>query len=432
MSLKNDILSAYGTCDTIQSLTGLSLRPLFGRELLEFYAAVHPEQKAQEEFAREYLLMDPAVQREILSPFSSENPERRKKAIEDFFSRDSQIYPEFSWIDDHFRSQNPKFPPLNQKLLHSIYSTVSDENPKALEWMKEWKDFRQADAIRLEKEEEEEKQRSLQEKGKALEKDLAELHSLIGLEGVKNDIEDLCAMIQVGKLRKEQNLKMPPLARHLVFSGNPGTGKTTVARLIARLYKDLGVLSKGQLVECDRSSLVAGHVGQTALKTRDMVKKALGGVLFIDEAYALARESPNDFGQEAIAVLLKEMEDHREDLVVIAAGYPDNMEVFLNSNPGLRSRFSKFIYFENYSGRQLMEILEKMVRDAQYELSAEARTMMEGEFDHIAAHPPVGFANGRYVRNRLENAICRQARRIWRIQNPDCRTLSTLEAADFA
>ena len=182
-----------------------------------------------------------------------------------------------------------------------------------------------------------------------LEEVLQELDSLCGLERVKKDVKSLINLVKVQKLREEQGLPVAPMSLHLVFLGNPGTGKTTVARLLAKIYHAIGVLSKGQLVEVDRSGLVAGFVGQTAIKTGEVIQKALGGVLFIDEAYSLTgQDSPNDFGREAIEVLLKGMEDHRKDLIVIVAGYDELMEQFIHANPGLESRFNKYFYFEDY------------------------------------------------------------------------------------
>ena len=210
---------------------------------------------------------------------------------------------------------------------------------------------------------------------------LAELDALCGLERVKKDVKSLINLVKVQKLRQEQGLPVSPMSLHLVFLGNPGTGKTTVARLLARIYHAIGILSKGQLVEVDRSGLVAGFVGQTAIKTQEAVQKALGGVLFIDEAYALVnQENGNDFGREAIEVLLKNMEDHRDDLIVIAAGYSGLMEKFIHSNPGLESRFNKYFYFEDYTGPQLMEIFQSMCQKNGYVLSPEAAQWAEQDF----------------------------------------------------
>jgi SpoVK/Ycf46/Vps4 family AAA+-type ATPase len=187
---------------------------------------------------------------------------------------------------------------------------------------------------------------------------MAQLDALVGLENVKKDVKNLVNLMKVRKLRQENDLPVPPMSLHMVFMGNPGTGKTTVARLISSLYASIGVLSKGQLIEVDRSGLVAGYVGQTALKTQEVIKSALGGVLFIDEAYSLSSGGENDFGREAIETILKAMEDHRDDLVVIVAGYDEPMQKFLSSNPGLESRFNKYFYFQDYTGEQLMAIFK--------------------------------------------------------------------------
>ncbi|MBQ9347534.1 MAG: AAA family ATPase, partial [Oscillibacter sp.] len=185
-----------------------------------------------------------------------------------------------------------------------------------------------------------------------------ELDGYIGLERVKQEVRSLVNLVKVHQLRRENGLPEPELSLHMVFTGNPGTGKTTVARIMARIYKSLGILSKGQLVEVDRSGLVAGYVGQTALKTAKAVESALGGVLFIDEAYALNGKGDNDFGQEAIDTVLKAMEDHRDDLVVIVAGYDELMDAFIHSNPGLESRFNRFLHFDDYTEEELLKIFQ--------------------------------------------------------------------------
>lgn len=261
---------------------------------------------------------------------------------------------------------------------------------------------------------------------------LAELEGLCGLDQVKKDVKSLINLVKVRKLREENGLPVPPMSLHLVFMGNPGTGKTTVARLLAKIYHAIGVLSKGQLVEVDRSGLVAGFVGQTAIKTQEVVQKALGGVLFIDEAYALVnQENSNDFGHEAIEVLLKNMEDHRRDLIVIVAGYTNLMEKFIHSNPGLESRFNKYFFFDDYTGEQLMEIFRSMCRKNGYELSQQADEWAQKDFQVLYECRDENFGNARDVRNLFEKAVSRQADRISQLEAPDKQQLMQLLPEDL-
>ena len=257
---------------------------------------------------------------------------------------------------------------------------------------------------------------------------MAELDSYIGLGAVKEEVHNLINMVQVYKLRREHDLPTTDMSLHMVFTGNPGTGKTMMARMMARIYRSLGILSKGQLVEVDRSGLVAGYVGQTALKTQKVIEKAMGGVLFVDEAYALNGKSENDFGQEAIDTLLKAMEDHRDDLVVIVAGYTDLMDKFIHSNPGLESRFNRFLLFEDYSLDELMAIF-KMRCGKGYTLSPEAEPLVR---DYIAEESADGdgFGNARGVRNIFEHILVAQNNRLAKMESVTREDLMTLLPED--
>ena len=242
---------------------------------------------------------------------------------------------------------------------------------------------------------------------------LAELDSLIGLDGVKREVHSLINLIKVRKLREQHDLKVMDMSFHMVFTGNPGTGKTTVARLVARVYKQLGFLSQGQLIETDRSGLVAGYVGQTAGKVTEVVKSALGGILFIDEAYALARKGmDNDFGREAIDTLVKLMEDNRDDLVVIVAGYTDEMHDFLTSNPGLISRFNKYIDFPDYTDDELMAILAMNAKKQGYVIADDANQAVRGMLEGMSVSDRLDFGNARGMRNTLEKLVQEQANRL--------------------
>lgn len=266
----------------------------------------------------------------------------------------------------------------------------------------------------------------------SLEELMQEFDNLIGLSNLKKDIKNLVNLMKVRKLRIEQNLPVPPISFHLVFTGNPGTGKTTVARLVAKIYQSLGVISKGQLVEVDRSGLVAGYVGQTAIKVKEVVEKSLGGVLFIDEAYSLtSSNNDRDYGKEAIETLLKCMEDYRNDFVVIVAGYPTEMEEFLNSNPGLKSRFNKFFEFKDYDALNLQSILEKMCEEGGYQLTEEANAYAASLFQFLVSKKTKNFGNGRVVRNIFEKIISYQANRVVEIANPSIQELSLIERSDM-
>ena len=258
---------------------------------------------------------------------------------------------------------------------------------------------------------------------------LAELDGYIGLQTVKEEVHNLINMASVYQLRRQHDLPTTDMSLHLVFTGNPGTGKTMMARMMARIYRSLDILSRGQLVEVDRSGLVAGYVGQTAIKTQKVIEKAMGGVLFIDEAYALNGRSENDFGQEAIDTLLKAMEDHRDDLVVIVAGYDGLMEKFIQSNPGLESRFNRYLHFDDYTLDEMLEIFKMQCRKSQYTLSPDAEQDVK-DFIYDENADGVMFGNARGVRNLFEQILTAQANRLAKMESFTKDDLMTLTRDD--
>jgi len=267
----------------------------------------------------------------------------------------------------------------------------------------------------------------------SLDEVIAELNELIGLKNIKEEIKTLINFLKIQKIREEKGLATQDRALHSVFMGPPGTGKTTIARLVGRIYKHLGFLKRGHLVETDRAGLVAGYIGQTALKVDEIVKTALDGVLFIDEAYALSRggEDKRDFGNEAIEALLKRMEDHRKQLVVIVAGYPDEMETFIKSNPGLQSRFNRYYFFNHYSPEELVQIFKLFASKADFKLDEEAEEKLLFIFEKVCKDRPFNFGNARVSRNLFEKCIERQANRIVGIAPLTEDILITLTEADI-
>jgi hypothetical protein len=258
---------------------------------------------------------------------------------------------------------------------------------------------------------------------------LAELDGLVGLTNVKTEVRRLTSMLQVQQLRAERGLPTMETSKHLVFTGNPGTGKTTVARLLSQIYRAVGVVSKGHLVETDRSKLVAGYVGQTAIKTNDTLTASLGGMCLIDEAYALARGGENDFGREAIDTLVKFMEDHRDDLAIVAAGYTEEMADLIDTNPGLKSRFTRTVTFPDYSTDELVTIFVRLGDKQHYFCSDDALSEVRRVVD--AEPRSRGFGNARFVRNLFESAVTMQAMRLAPLSDPSDEQLTTLTADDI-
>jgi hypothetical protein len=265
---------------------------------------------------------------------------------------------------------------------------------------------------------------------RTLEELIAELDTLIGLESVKAEVRELADFIHIQSLRRTVGLPTQDVSYHLVFTGNPGTGKTTVARLFSKILGTLGVVSKGHLLEVERSQLVGGYVGQTAPKVRERVEEALGGVLFIDEAYSLTSRGEQDFGKEAVDTLVKLMEDHREDLVVVVAGYPGPMAEFLGSNPGISSRFRRTLHFDDFSDDELIAIFEKICADGGYELTSAAEEMLRGRLAATERGP--GFGNARLIRNWYEDALARQASRLVASGETGIEALRVLTDADVS
>lgn len=267
---------------------------------------------------------------------------------------------------------------------------------------------------------------------RSLQELLGELDALVGLETVKEKVRDLIAYQKVQKLRRENDLNITKNTLHLAFTGNPGTGKTTVARIVGRIYKQIGLLSKGHFVEVSRTDLIAGYQGQTALKVKSVIEKARGGVLFIDEAYSITENDHSDsYGRECLTELTKALEDYRDDLVVIVAGYTDPMDKFFESNPGLKSRFNTFIEFPDYGAEDLELILLSVCKSSDYTLTDETRTKIRAYLEDVVSNRDKNFPNGRLARNLYDDLVMNHARRVVNMQAPTREDLQTIISDDF-
>lgn len=272
----------------------------------------------------------------------------------------------------------------------------------------------------------------VEEDTRTLQELLDELNALIGLEKVKNKVQELIIYQKVQKIRREKNLYSTKNTLHLAFTGNPGTGKTTVARIVGRIYKRIGLLSRGHFVEVSRTDLIAGYQGQTALKVKKVIEEAKGGVLFIDEAYSITENDNSDsYGKECLTELTKALEDYREDLVVIVAGYTEPMNKFFSSNPGLKSRFNTFIEFDDYNPTELNKILASMCKNNDYSLDERLKEKIYLYFEQQSLEKDKNFANGRLVRNLYDDLVMNHAKRVINIANPDREELSIIKVEDF-
>ena len=333
------------------------------------------------------------------------------------------------------KERNEKYLDLLYDFANVVASMDGDVEPKEAEFLNHILELKKLDytseneeeTLHEEAKETEQADTTSSEKQEAIK----ELDELIGLGRVKKDIQTLTNFIKIQQKREEQGLKSSSLSYHCVFTGNPGTGKTTVARIVAGIYKELGVLKKGHLIETDRAGLVAEYVGQTAVKTNKIIDSALDGVLFIDEAYSLVGGGESDYGKEAIATLLKRMEDDRDRLVVILAGYTADMRRFIDSNPGLQSRFNRYIEFPDYNAEELLQIFEVNMRKYDYHFGDGAKEVLQQYLENAVANKDANFGNGRFVRNVFEKALERQANRLASESNLTTERLSAIEKEDI-
>ena len=319
----------------------------------------------------------------------------------------------------------------NGRFVRNLFEAAVERQATRLANLSDGKPLTKEQLTTLTLEDVDEKLQTLDHEEVTVEQALKELDQLIGMKNVKEEVRKIAEFVQISKEREDAGMKNAQLSYHCVFTGNPGTGKTTVARILAKIYKALGVIDKGHLVETDRSGLVAEYVGQTVVKTNKLIDEALGGVLFIDEAYTLVQGGPNDYGNEAIATLLKRMEDDRDRLIVIVAGYPEEMNKFIDANPGLQSRFTRYLYFPDYTNAELADMFRMYAKRSHYVLSEEFDSHLVAAMQYLTKNRDKNFGNGRFARNLFEKAIERQATRLTTLSERTPEMLKTLELKDI-
>ncbi len=342
----------------------------------------------------------------------------------------------FKYLESLFYLNNLELePPIKEKIRHSIEILIIDYFTLIVNIDNEISDIEKTKYEEIKKilhlDYNSIKENTIEEipNDKNLETALKELEELVGLADIKNEVKSLINFAKVNEIRKAKGLPMVSLSLHSVFFGPPGTGKTTIARLISNAFKGLGILKKGHLIETDRSQLVAGYIGQTAIKTKEVLESALDGILFIDEAYSLS--SDDDFGKEAIDTILKYMEDYRDRIIVIVAGYENEMDTFINSNPGLKSRFNKYFNFPNYSGSELLEILLRITAKNKFNISDEAKNKLLFVINDAIFSEGQQFGNARYIRNLYEQIIQNQFVRVSQIEDIKEENLVEITAEDL-